>query len=190
MKMEENHETDKLLAARAILRNSIEKSRNMAVAIDAVGSRLEERQHNFAFLHADLKDLACKCDFYEIRGHVNRAIGPAAYVLKVLDVVESLKDSLEKDLCTDVYTYIAKIRRLEEALKLLANNCRLVILWLDDVVQFLASNAAAVDDWYFYEPTLVLEIIVLVGNCMLVLVRSSISLGKLHARVIFKSKPF
>ncbi|KAF2302806.1 hypothetical protein GH714_008526 [Hevea brasiliensis] len=50
-----------------------------------------------------------------VGGHINRAVGPAAAVLK----------------------------RLEEALRFLGDNCGLAIQWLEDIVEYLEDNTVA-----------------------------------------------
>ncbi|KAK4413686.1 hypothetical protein Salat_2781400 [Sesamum alatum] len=159
--MGESNDLDNLVAARKILKSSIEKSRKIAIAVDEIGSRLKETSHTLAYLQAALKDMACQCAVYEIRGDVDRAIGPAAAVLKVLDLVYELKDSLEVGpRAAGLFVYLTNIKRLQEALKLLADNCRLVILWLEDVMQFIKDNAVVADDWYFRRVSKLLKVLV------------------------------
>lgn len=161
--MDQSHGLDHLLSAREVLKSSIEKSRNIAVAVDETGSRLNQTSHNLAFLQGNVRAMASKCAVYEIRGHVERAIGPAASVLKVLDLVHELQDSLrihDDPRVAALDTRLTSIRRLQEALKLLADNCRLVILWLEDVVQILKSNGASADDWYLVRVSKVVKILV------------------------------
>lgn len=150
---------DNLLAAREILKSSIEKSRNLGIAVDKTGSRLNQISHNLASLQGNIKDIASKCAVYEIRGHVDRAIGPAAAMVKVLDLVYELQDSLQVDPPYAAAVLSTSIRRLQEALKLLADNCRLLILWLQDVVHILKSNAASADDWYLVRISKVVSIL-------------------------------
>lgn len=159
--MEESHGLDSLLAARELLKSSIQKSRNIAAAVDETGSRLNQTSHNLAYLQAPIKDMATRCAVYEIRVHVDRAIAPAAAVLKVLDLVYELQDSLEIDpRAAGLFTHLATIKRLQGALKLLADNCRLATLWLEDVVQILKNNAAAANDWYLVRVSKVVKILV------------------------------
>ncbi|PIN15255.1 Exocyst component protein [Handroanthus impetiginosus] len=161
--MEESHEILNLRAAREILKSSIEKSRNISTSVDETGSRLKITRHNLAFLQAAVKNMACGCALYhEIRSHVDRAIGPSCAVLKVLDVVYELQDSLDTHpRAAGLSVYLTNIKRLQESLKLLAGNCRLVILWLEDVLQFLKKNAADYeDDWYLVQVTKVTKILV------------------------------
>ncbi|XP_075505289.1 exocyst complex component EXO70A1-like [Primulina tabacum] len=141
---------DSLMSARQILKSSIDKSRNMAIAIEETGSRLKETSDKVALLQAAIKKMAGKCAVYEIRDPIDRTLGPAAAVLKVLDVVRELQDSLlMTDPRTKLHQYLANVKRLQEAQKLLADNCRLVIMWLDDdVMQFLKNIHGSDDDWY------------------------------------------
>ncbi|KAH6757969.1 hypothetical protein C2S52_023114 [Perilla frutescens var. hirtella] len=159
--MEESPGLVNLLAAREILKSGIQKSRTIATAVDQTGSRLNQASHNLAYLQAPIKTMASKCAVYEIGGHVDRAIAPATSVLKVLDLVYELQDSLQIDpRAPALFTHLATIKRLQGALKLLADNCRLVILWLEDVVQILKDNAAADDDWYLVRVSKVVNILV------------------------------
>ncbi|KAK4393751.1 Exocyst complex component EXO70E2 [Sesamum angolense] len=159
--MGESHDLDNLVAARKILKSSIEKSRDIAIAVDEIGGRLKETSHSLAYLQAAIKDMACECAVYEIRGDVHRAIGPAAAVLKVLDLVYELKDSLEVGpRAAGLFVYLTNIKRLQDALKLLADNCRLVILWLEDVMQFIKDNGVVADDWYFLRVSKLLKVLV------------------------------
>ncbi|KAG6418398.1 hypothetical protein SASPL_120602 [Salvia splendens] len=153
--MEESHEVDHLLAAREILRSSIEKSRNIGIAVDQSGSRLQQTSHNLASLQCSIKHIATKCRVYGIRGHVDRAIGPAAALLQVLDLVHELHNSIQ----FDPSHAATSITRLQEALKLLADNCGLLILWLQDAVHILTSNAASADDWYLVRASKVVNIL-------------------------------
>ncbi|XP_073135890.1 exocyst complex component EXO70A1-like [Henckelia pumila] len=147
--MEGFHGMDSLNSAREILKSSIEKSRNVAIAIQETGSRLKETSDEVAFLQAAIKKMARECAVYEIRDPIDRTLGPAAAVLKVLDVVRELQDSLlTTDPRTNLHPYLANVKRFQEAEKLLEDNCRLVVLWLDDVMQLLKTIQAADDDWY------------------------------------------
>ncbi|KAK2969953.1 hypothetical protein RJ640_008293 [Escallonia rubra] len=138
-----------LLAAREILKSSLEKSRDVASAINKIGPTLEEMNRRLPSLEAAIKLMAGKCAIYGIREHVDCVLGPAAAVLKVFDAVNELEDSLSaNDPCSDLPGYLSTVKQLEEALKFLTDNCKLLILWLEDAVQFLEDNNAVSDDWY------------------------------------------
>ncbi|KAL9169584.1 hypothetical protein ABFS82_04G088400 [Erythranthe guttata] len=137
---------DHLLSAREILRSSIEKSRTIANALDSNASKLKETSRNLARTQAAITNTArrSKCAV-----QIDRAMGPASAVSKILDLVYELEDSLRADVAvSDLSVYVTNIKRLQETLKLLTDNCRLVILWLEDVMQFLQNNAASDDEWY------------------------------------------
>lgn len=157
---EESHPMDNLLAARDILRCSIEKSRDIAVAVHGNGSSLKETSHNLVHLQAAIRNMAHKCAVHhEIRDHVDRAVGPAAAIPKVLDLVHELQDSLRVIDPRGLLVYLNNIKRLQYALKLLADNSRLVILWLQDVVQFLKNNTDDDDYWYLLQVSRVLKML-------------------------------
>ncbi|KZV43455.1 hypothetical protein F511_09898 [Dorcoceras hygrometricum] len=157
--MEEFHGIETLISAREILKSSVEKSRNMAKEIAETGSRLKEASEKVTFLQAAIKNMADKCAVYEIRGPIDRTLGPAAAALKVLDLVHELQGSLlMMDPRSNLHPYLANVKRLQEAQKFLADNCRLVIMWLDDVMQFLKSTHSADDDWYLDNVSKVVKI--------------------------------
>ncbi|KAL8493153.1 hypothetical protein ACS0TY_024388 [Phlomoides rotata] len=141
--MEVSNGIDNLVAARDILKSSIQKSRNIGISVVESGLRLTAARHNLASLQPDIKDMASKFAVHEIRDHVDRAIGPASSVLKALDLVYELQDSLSTHPPPlNLFIYLADIKRLLQALKLLSETCRLVITWLEDVVRILKNNAA------------------------------------------------
>lgn len=135
-------ELDRLIAARDILRNGIEKSRDMAYVINQSGCRLEEMKQRLPALEASIKTIARKCEVNKFR--VDHAVGPAAAVLSVYNVVNQLQkwlivaDPHDSDV---LIPYISKVKRLEEALRFLTENCKLAVLWLQDVAMHLQNNA-------------------------------------------------
>ncbi|KAJ7962694.1 Exocyst subunit Exo70 family protein [Quillaja saponaria] len=82
-----------------------------------------------------------QCSLLEIGDHVDRVIGPTAAVLKVFSSVRLLEKSLFTDPSTDLCAYLSDTKRLEEALKFLADNCRLAIQWLEGIIEFLEVKA-------------------------------------------------
>lgn len=146
--MAELNSIESLLAARDILKSSLEKSREIAFAIDKTGQRLEEISRGIPSLEASIKTIASKCALFPIRVHVDRAVGPAVAVVKIFDVVRELENSISAKSCSDLFDYLYNLKRLEEALRFLTDNCKLVILWLEDVAQFLEDNKVANDHWY------------------------------------------
>ncbi|PQQ01257.1 exocyst complex component EXO70A1 [Prunus yedoensis var. nudiflora] len=86
-----------------------------------------------------------RCGYSAIRDQINGAIGPAAAVLKAYDVVRELEKSLSFASCSDLPAFLLAMKRLEEALRFLADNCELATQWLQDIVEFLEGNAFAND---------------------------------------------
>ncbi|CAA6670345.1 unnamed protein product [Spirodela intermedia] len=69
---------------------------------------------------------------------------PAAAVLKVFDAVHGLEPSLLSDPSKeDLAGYLSVLKRLEEALRFLSENCGLAIQWLEDIVEYLEENSVA-----------------------------------------------
>ncbi|KAG6474308.1 exocyst complex component EXO70A1-like [Zingiber officinale] len=135
---------ESLVAARRSLRASLDKSRALGVALARAGPRLEEIQQRLPSLEAAVRPIrAERGALVAVGGHIDRAVGPAAAVLKVFDAVHGLERSLLADPLTDLPSYLAVLKRLEEALRFLSDNCGLAVQWLDDIVDYLEDNALA-----------------------------------------------
>ncbi|WOL19757.1 exocyst complex component EXO70A1 [Canna indica] len=135
---------ESLVAARRSLRASLDKSRALEAALARAGPRLDEIQQRLPSLEAAVRPIrADRGALAAVGGHIDRAVGPAAAVLKVFDAVHGLERSLLSDPCTDLSGYLAVLKRLEEALRFLADNCSLAVQWLDDIVDHLEDNALA-----------------------------------------------
>ncbi|XP_057949725.1 exocyst complex component EXO70A1-like [Malania oleifera] len=138
-----------LVAARNFLKSSLEKSKALASAIEKTGPRLEEIHQRLPALEAAFQPILVQMRaLVAVRGHINRAVAPAAAVLKVFDAVHELKNSLLSNPCLDLPEYLTVMNQLEEALKFLAGNCRLAIQWLEDIAEFLEENAVITNDRY------------------------------------------
>ncbi|KAI9192610.1 hypothetical protein LWI28_025435 [Acer negundo] len=133
-----------LLSARKTLKLSLEKSKGLGLALDKAGPRLEEINQRLPSLEAAVRPIrADKEALAAVGGHINRAVGPAAAVLKVFDAVHGLENSLLSDPKNDLPGYLSVLKRLEEALKFLGDNCGLAIQWLEDIVEYLEDNLVA-----------------------------------------------
>ena len=107
----------------------------------------------FPELEASIKTIARKCEMTNFC--VDHAVGPVAAVLSIYNVVNQLQKWL---LVADLHDsdvlipYVSKVKRLEEALRFLTQNCKLAVLWLEDVVRLLQNNAllAQYDGHCFY----------------------------------------
>ncbi|XP_010247416.1 PREDICTED: exocyst complex component EXO70A1 [Nelumbo nucifera] len=139
---------ENLVAARKSLKTSLEKSKALAFALEKAGPRLEEINQRLPSLEAAVRPIrAQKEALVAVGGHIDRAVGPAAAVLKVFDAVHGLEKSLLSDPRNDLPGYLSVLKRLEEALRFLADNCGLAIQWLEDIVEYLEDNTVA-DDRY------------------------------------------
>ncbi|KAL6972575.1 hypothetical protein U1Q18_026748 [Sarracenia purpurea var. burkii] len=150
----ESIDNDNLVAARRVLKISLEKSRDLSSQIDKTRSKLDETSRRLPSLEAAIKTIALKSSILSgIRGHIDDALGPAASVLKVYDVVLALEGLL---LCADpsfhLFHYLSLVKKLEEALRFLADTCELVVRWLEDSVHFLKEETP-IDDANWYRST-------------------------------------
>ncbi|KAJ6743799.1 EXOCYST SUBUNIT EXO70 FAMILY PROTEIN [Salix viminalis] len=135
---------ENLIAARKSLKLSLEKSKSLGLALKKAGPILDEMKQRLPSLEAAVRPIrADKEALVAAGGHINRAIGPAAAVLKVFDAVHGLEKSLLSDPRNDLPGYLSVIKRLEEALRFLGGNCGLAIQWLEDIVEYLEDNVMA-----------------------------------------------
>ncbi|KAJ9184146.1 hypothetical protein P3X46_007917 [Hevea brasiliensis] len=133
-----------LIAARKSLKLSLDKSKALGFALDKAGPRLDEIKQRLPSLEAAVRPILADEDaLATVGGHINRAVGPAAAVLKVFDAVHGLEKSLLSDPKNDLPGYLSVLKRLEEALRFLGDNCGLAIQWLEDIVEYLEDNTVA-----------------------------------------------
>lgn len=143
-----DNKIDILISARTSLKLSIEKSKVLGLALEKAGPRLEEINQRLPSLEAAVRPIRAEKDaLAAVGGHINRAVSPAAAVLKVFDAVHGLEKSLLSEPGNDLLGYLAVLKRLEEALRFLGDNCGLAIQWLEDIVEYLEDNTVA-DDRY------------------------------------------
>ncbi|OIW19214.1 hypothetical protein TanjilG_20339 [Lupinus angustifolius] len=132
-------------AYRKWLKTSLEKSSAIASALDESGSRLELLNQRCQSLKVLLITPIStqKCLFVGI----DSVLCSVSAILKVLESIHQLENSLLTDPSSDLCTYVSDAKKLEEALKLLADNCRLAAGWLHVVFEFLQDTAIA-DELY------------------------------------------
>lgn len=139
---------EKLTSARKLLKVSLEKSKSLGLALEKAGPRLYEINQRLPYLEAAVRPIrADKEALGAVGDHINRAVTPAASVLKVFDAVHGLEKSLLSDPRNDLPGYLSVLKRLEEALRFLGDNCGFAIQWLEDIVEYLEDNTVA-DDRY------------------------------------------
>lgn len=135
---------DNLIAARKSLKLNLEKSRAIGLALEKIGPRIDEINQRLPSLEAAVRPIRADRDaLLAVGGHINRAVAPAAAVLKVFDAVHGLEKSLLSDPRNDLPGYLSVQKRLEEALRFLGDNCGLAIQWLEDIVEYLEDNRVA-----------------------------------------------
>ncbi|KAL6888510.1 hypothetical protein ACP4OV_009536 [Aristida adscensionis] len=135
-----------LAAARRTLRAGLEKSRALGQALSRAGPRLEEIQAALPALEAAVRPIrAPRAELAAAGPHIDRAVGPAAAVLKVFDAVHGLEQPLLAPAAAggDLPGYLAVLARLEEAHGFLADNCGLAAQWLADIVEYLGDRDLA-----------------------------------------------
>ncbi|KAL3566013.1 hypothetical protein D5086_031428 [Populus alba] len=138
-----NDMIENLIAARKSLKLSLEKSKALGFSLEKAGPRLDEINRRLPSLEAAVPPIrADKEALIAAGGHFNHTIGPAAAVLKVFDAVHGLEKSLS-DPRNNLPGYLSVLKRLEQALRFLGDNCGLAVQWLDDILEYLEDNVMA-----------------------------------------------
>ncbi|XP_062229692.1 exocyst complex component EXO70A1-like [Phragmites australis] len=143
---EEERRMASLLAARRALRAGVDKSRALSHALAREGSRLEEIQMRLPVMEAAVRPIRAPRKALAAAGpNIDRAVGPAAAVLKVFDAVHGLEPSLlvRAGVSEDLPGYLAVLAQLEEALHFLSDNCGVASQWLADIVAYLGERKLA-----------------------------------------------
>lgn len=132
-----------LISARKSLRASLEKSKALGLSLEKAGPRLDEINQRLPSMEVAIRPIRAETDALDaVGGHINRAVVPAAAVLKVFDAIHGLEKSLS-DPQSNLPGYLSVLKRLVEALSFLGENCVMAIQWLDDIVEYLEDNNVA-----------------------------------------------
>ncbi|XP_030546913.2 exocyst complex component EXO70A1 [Rhodamnia argentea] len=139
--MAEGQGVKSLLAARDLLKTSLDKSRALGLELDETSLRLDTVGRRLLSLESALRPVSRKkCTFLAIGDHIDCAIRPADAVLKVFESVRELENSLLASPCSNLSCYLSTVRKLEQALRFLSDNCLLAIQWLQGVIELLEDN--------------------------------------------------
>ncbi|KAE8674307.1 putative WRKY transcription factor [Hibiscus syriacus] len=132
------------LGCKKVTKAQLRENKTLGLALEKAGSRIEEINQRLPSLEAAVRPIRADKDaLAAVGGHINRAVGPAAAVLKVFDAVHGLEKSLLSDPRNDLPGYLSVLKRLEEALRFLSDNCGLAIQWLEDIIEYLEGNRVA-----------------------------------------------
>ncbi|CAL0308789.1 unnamed protein product [Lupinus luteus] len=128
-------------ASRKWLKTSLETSSAIASALDESESRLKLLNQRCQSLKVSLITPISmqKCLFLDI----DSVLCSASAILKVIESIHQLVNSLLTDTSSNLCTYVSDTKKLEEALKFIADNCRLAAGWLHVVFEFLQGTAIA-----------------------------------------------
>ncbi|KAM7493602.1 hypothetical protein LguiB_028211 [Lonicera macranthoides] len=142
-----NKGIENLISARKSLKSNLDKSKALGFSLEKAGPRFDEINQRLPALESSVRPIRAQKEALEaVGGHINRAVVPAAAVLKVFDAIHGLEKSLS-DPQSDLPGYLSVLKRLEEALRFLGENCGMAIQWLDDIVEYLEDYKVA-DDGY------------------------------------------
>ncbi|CAA7408237.1 unnamed protein product [Spirodela intermedia] len=139
---------ENLLAVRRSLESILKKSRALASAVENAGLGIDEIYHRLPDLEAAVRPSgAPKGALAGAGSHIGRAVSPGSVVLKVFDALHGLEPFLLTDPLDDLQGYLSVLKRLEEAIQFLGDNCGHAIQWLEDSVDYLEESSLA-DDRY------------------------------------------
>lgn len=138
---------ENLISAKKKLDSSLEKSKSLRLSLESIGPRLDEINHTLLAIDVSTRPVDTHTDALRTVGaHINRAVVPAAAVLRVFDAIHGLEKSLS-DPQSDLPGYLGVLKRLEEALRFLGENCGMAIQWLSDIAKCLEDHKVA-DGWF------------------------------------------
>lgn len=138
---------ENLVSARKLLKANVEKSKALGLSLEKAGPRLNEINQRLPSLEVAIRPIRAQRDALStVGGHINRAVVPAAAVLKVFDAIHGLEKSLS-DPQYNLPGYLGVLKRLQEAVRFLGEHCGMAIQWLGDIVEYLEDHKVA-DDWY------------------------------------------
>jgi exocyst complex component 7 len=142
---EEGRGTASLLAARQALRAGLENSRALSRALAREGTRLGEIQARLPAMEASVRPIrAPRRALASAGAYIDRAVAPAAAVLKVFDAVHGLEPPLLlAGAAGDLPGRLAVLEQLEVARRFLADNLGLAAQWLVDIVSYLGERKLA-----------------------------------------------
>jgi exocyst complex protein 7 len=132
---------DNIEAFRKFLNSSLETSKAISSALDESGSRLKLLNRRFLSMQASLRPISMQnLPFSDVEHGLDSVLCTVSAVHKVFQCVNHLEHSLSADASYDLLTYVSNTKKLEEALKLLTDNCKLATSWLKSVFKFLQNK--------------------------------------------------
>jgi exocyst complex protein 7 len=132
---------DNIEAFRKFLNSSLETSKAISSALDESGSRLKLLNQRFLSMQASLRPISMQnLPFSDVEHGLDSVLCTVSAVHKVFQCVNHLEHSLSADASYDLLTYVSNTKKLEEALKLLTDNCKLATSWLKSVFKFLQNK--------------------------------------------------
>ncbi|GAU35728.1 hypothetical protein TSUD_259030 [Trifolium subterraneum] len=132
---------DNIEAVRMFLNSSLETSEAISSALNESGSRLKLLNQKFLSMQASLRPISIQnFPFSDVEHGLDSVLCSVSAVHKVFQCVNHLEHSLSEDASSDLFTYVSNTKKLEEALKLLTDNCKLATSWLKSVFEFLQNK--------------------------------------------------
>ncbi|CAJ2656375.1 unnamed protein product [Trifolium pratense] len=132
---------DNIEAVRKFLNSSLETSKTISSALDESGSRLKLLNQRFLSMQASLRPISMQnLPFSDVEHGLDSVLCSVSAVHKVFQCVNQLEHSLSADASSDLFTYVSNTKKLEEAMKLLTDNCKLATSWLKSVFEFLQNK--------------------------------------------------
>ncbi|KAF5774371.1 putative exocyst complex component Exo70, cullin repeat-like-containing domain superfamily [Helianthus annuus] len=132
-----------LISMKNSLKLNLEKSKTLGLALQQSEPRLEQINQRLPRLESAVRPIGAQPDALDtVSGHINKAVVPAAAVLKVFDAIHGLEKSLS-DPKSDLSGYLKVLGNLRGAVKFLSDNCGMAVEWLGDIVEYLEDYNVA-----------------------------------------------
>ncbi|XP_024969881.1 exocyst complex component EXO70A1 [Cynara cardunculus var. scolymus] len=130
-----------IIHTRDLLNTTLHQSTQLDSAINKTTANVTRINRTFLSLESRIKNMASKCAIFAICDHVDRALPPLSAVFNIYQLVDELGSLLSAaHSSSDLNLYLSLLTRFRQALTLLTNTCKLAILWVQDVKQFLDNT--------------------------------------------------
>ncbi|XP_047326306.1 exocyst complex component EXO70I-like [Impatiens glandulifera] len=138
---------ENLIKAITLLRSSHESSIMLNSAIHQTDSKLKAIQQRLPSIEAGITTVARSFSLLPIKQQLEFAIGPASSVVRVYEMVCDLERTLDdRNPHQNLFDFVSLIKQLEDALRFLTSNSKLVLHGLEDILHFLENRKTDDDD--------------------------------------------
>ncbi|XP_065852102.1 exocyst complex component EXO70I [Euphorbia lathyris] len=136
---------ENLISARVLLKNTLENSKSIASSLNSTTQKLSSLDSSFNS-HLSIQNPTFSAI---IKDQIDTLVCPAMAVLRMCSSIQQMENSvLSENPGSDLHAYLILIKKLEDALKFLGDNCGLAVQWMEDILRILEEKMVS-NDLYF-----------------------------------------